>query len=394
METETNDGESGRTRVDELLARGQSLWLDTLSRSLMDSGDLARLIRFSGIRGITTNPSIFQKAITGSADYDDEIADLVEKGFPSDDILRILMVADVQRACELFLPVYRSSGGLDGFVSIEVIPRLAHRTGDSIEEALRLRAMIDRPNLLVKIPGTEEGIPAIRSLVGAGISVNVTLLFSPQSYRRSAQAYIEGLEAWVAKGRDPSRVAGVASLFVSRLDTEVDRRLERIRSESEDPSLSRKAGELRGKAGIANAQVVYQLFEDLFGDLPFAPLEKIGARVQRPLWVSTGTKNPDYSDVLYVERLVGADTVNTLPLPTFRAFLNHGRVERTIDRYKYDLQLDHPQSVFGQLAFLGVNLDEIYEQLLKEGIEGFDASWEQLASSLEGKADALKGSPK
>lgn len=391
MIDEANGGESARAKVDELLARGQSLWLDTLSRHLMDSGELSRLMKIFGIRGITTNPTIFEKAISGSADYDGEIAELLERDLPPEDILRSLMVTDVQRACDLFLPVFRSSGGQDGFVSIEVHPGLAHRTGDSVEEALRLRAMIDRPNLLVKIPGTPEGISAIRPLVGAGLSVNVTLLFSPELYRRSALAYIEGLEIWVAKGRDASGINGVASIFVSRVDTAVDARLERIRADASDPALSRKAAELRGKAGIANAQAVYQIFEDLFGDRSFASLAKRGARVQRPLWASTGTKNPDYPDVLYVERLIGADTVNTLPLATFRAFLDHGRIERSIDRYKYDLRADNPQSVFGQLAFLGIDLEEIYDELLRDGIAGFDRSWGQLVSSLGRKAEEMKG---
>ena len=394
MEEEAKVGESGRSKVDELLARGQSLWLDTLSRNLMDSGELSRLIKISGIRGITTNPTIFEKAISGSADYDREIAELLEQDLPPEDVLRFLMVGDVQRACDLFLPVFRSSGGQDGFVSIEVHPGLAHRTGDSIGEALRLRSMIDRPNLLVKIPGTEEGISAIRSLVGVGISVNVTLLFSPELYRRSALAYIEGLESWVSKGRDASRINGVASLFVSRVDTVVDARLERIMGGSMDAGLSQKAAELRGKAGIANAQVVYQLFEELFGERAFAALANRGARVQRPLWASTGTKNPDYSDVLYVERLIGADTVNTLPLATFRDFLDHGRVERSIDRYKFDLRSDHPQSVFGQLSFLGIGLEEIYSELLRDGIAGFDRSWKQLVSSLGRKAEEMKETKK
>ncbi len=391
MDTEASEGGSGRAKVDELLARGQSLWLDTLSRALMDSGELSSLINDYGIRGITTNPTIFEKAISGSADYDGEIAELLERNFHPDEILRRLMVEDVQRACDLFLPLFRSSGRMDGFVSIEVHPGLAHRSGDSVGEALRLHSMIDRPNLLVKIPGTEEGISAIKNLVGEGISVNVTLLFSPELYRRSALAYIEGLESWMGKGGNPSEITGVASLFVSRIDTAVDSRLERIRAESDDPSLSRKAAEIRGKAGIANAQLVYQLFEDLFGDIPFSSLAKRGANPQRPLWASTGTKNPDYSDVLYIERLIGADTVNTLPLSTFRAFLDHGKVERSIDRYRFDLRADHPQSVFGQLAFLGINLEDIYKDLLREGIASFDLSWTNLVSSFGRKAEEIKG---
>ena len=394
MDTEAVEGGSGRAKVDELLARGQSLWHDTLSRALMESGELSGLINDFGIRGITTNPAIFEKAISGSPDYDNEIVQLLGRNFQPEEILRKLMVEDVQRACDLFLPLFRSSGRTDGFVSIEVHPGLAHLSGDSVEEALRLRAVIDRPNLLVKIPGTEEGMTAIRDLISEGVSVNVTLLFSPESYRRSAQAYIEGLESWVGKGKNPAEVTGVASLFVSRIDTAVDRRLERIRVESDDQALSRKAAEIRGKAGIANAQVVYQLFCDIFGDMPFSRLAKRGANLQRPLWASTGTKNPEYSDVLYVEGLIGADTVNTLPLPTFRAFLDHGKVERSIDRYWFDLRADPPQSVFGQLAFLGMDLEEVYRELLREGISGFNQSWTNLVSSLGQKAEKIRRVPK
>ncbi len=390
MDAEAVEGGSGRAKVDELLARGQSLWLDTLSRELMETGELSRLINDFGIRGITTNPAIFEKAISGSPDYDNEIVQLLGRNFHPEDILRRLMVEDVQRGCDLFLPLFRSSGRTDGFVSIEVHPGLAHRSEDSVEEALRLRSMIDRPNLLVKIPGTEEGMTAIRQLISEGVSVNVTLLFSPESYRRSAQAYIEGLESWVGKGKNPADVTGVASLFVSRLDTAVDRRLERIQIESNDPALSRKASEVRGKAGIANAQVVYQLFSDIFGGMPFSSLAKRGANLQRLLWASTGTKNSEYSDVLYVERLIGTDTVNTLPLQTFRAFLDHGKVERSIDRYSFDLRVDHPQSVFGQLAFLGINLEEIYRELIREGISSFHQSWTNLVSSIEQKAEKIR----
>lgn len=373
-------------KVTALLAEGQSLWLDTLSRPLMNSGELAQLIHSVGIRGITSNPAIFEKAVSGSHDYDAEIRQLAGKGSPPEEILCHLMTEDVRRACDLFLPVFRSTDGKDGFVSIEVSPLLADRTEDSVEEARRLHKMVDRPNLFIKIPGTEAGFPAIRELVSEGISVNVTLLFSPEAYRKSALAYIEGLASFVSKGKDPSRVTSVASLFVSRLDTLIDRELDEIRQSDVSPLLSERARTLRGKAGIANARIVYQIFREIFAREDFARQAARGARIQRPLWASTGTKDPAYPDVLYIDNLIGPDTVNTLPLQTLYAFLDHGTVRRSIDTPSSLAEQESPQSVLDKISCLGISVEGACSRLLQEGISGFDASYKNLLSLIEQKS--------
>ncbi len=376
--------------VADLLKEGQSIWLDTISRHLMDSGELTELICSVGIRGITSNPTIFEKAINGSMDYDAEIARLARENHSATDIIRFLMVEDVRRACDFFRPVYDDSRFGDGYVSIEVNPLLAHDTKESVEEARKLHQMVDRPNLLVKIPGTPEGIPAIRQLISEGISINVTLLFSPDAYRQAANAYIDGLREYVANGRNPSRIHSVASLFISRLDTLVDRLLAEIAATSSDPTMVRKAGELAGKAGIANTQIIHDIFGELFGSPSFRGLAEKGAKVQRPLWASTGTKNPKYSDILYVQELIGPDTVNTVPAETLRAFADHGKAVRTIDRYKKDKSLPNPYTVLEQLQTLGISLESAYNQLIREGVEAFNKSFESLRESTEKKIAAIR----
>ena len=378
-------------RIADLLREGQSLWLDSISRHLMDSGELDRLINETGVRGITSNPTIFEKAINGSSDYDTDIVSLSAQGLSASDIIRTLMVRDVQRACDFFRPVYESSKTLDGFVSIEVTPLLAHETEASISEARTLHRMVDRPNLLIKIPGTPEGIPAIRQLISEGISVNVTLLFSPEAYRQSAQAYIDGLTAYRGAGNDPSRVRSVASLFISRLDTLIDKKLDALSSGSSDPSVSKKAKDLRGKAGIANTRIVYELFGSLFSSSDFKALAKAGASVQRPLWASTGTKDPAYPDTLYVDNLIGPDTVNTVPLETLRAFADHGTVARTIDRFAKGAPLEDPHRILDALASLGISLEAAYNQLITEGVQSFNKSFESLIESTERKIASKKG---
>ncbi|MGC8500323.1 MAG: transaldolase [Leptospirillia bacterium] len=378
-------------RIADLLREGQSLWLDSISRHLMDSGELDRLIGQVGVRGITSNPTIFEKAINGSSDYDTDIVRLAAEGQSPTDIIRRLMVDDVRRACDFFRPVYESSKTLDGFVSIEVNPLLAHETAASVAEARTLHRMVDRPNLLVKIPGTDEGIPAIRQLISEGISVNVTLLFSPEAYKKSARAYIEGLETYAAGGGDPSRIRSVASLFISRLDTLIDKKLSEIDSGATDPALARKARELMGKAGIANTRIVYELFGDLFSPSAFGSLSRKGAVVQRPLWASTGTKNPAYPDTLYVDNLIGPDTVNTVPGETLQAFADHGTVARTIDKYPPSGG-ENPHAILDGLATLGLSLEAAYNQLITEGVAAFNKSFESLLESTSRKIAAKKGS--
>ena len=376
--------------VADLLKEGQSVWLDTISRHLMDSGELAELIGSVGIRGITSNPTIFEKAINGSADYDAEITRLARENHSPTEIIRLLMVEDVRRACDFFRPIYDTSSFADGYVSIEVNPLLAHDTEESVVEARTLHQMVDRPNLLVKIPGTPEGIPAIRQLISEGISINVTLLFSPDAYRKAAMAYIAGLRDYVSKGHNPARVHSVASLFISRLDTLVDRKLEEIAASATDPTLAKKAAGLLGMAGIANTQIVYENFEKLFDKETFGDLASHGARVQRPLWASTGTKNPKYSDVLYVQNLIGPDTVNTVPAETLRAFADHGKAIRTIDRYREDRTLPNPHEILEKIQNIGISLEAAYNQLIREGVEAFNKSFESLLASTEKKIASIR----
>jgi transaldolase/glucose-6-phosphate isomerase len=372
-------------RIADLLPLGQSIWLDSISRHLMDSGDLTELIESVGVRGITSNPTIFEKAINGSSDYDTAIAHLAAQGKSPADIIRILMVEDVQRACDAFQAVYEGSKGDDGYVSIEVNPLLAHKTEESVDEARRLHQMVNRPNLFIKIPGTPEGIPAIRTLIAEGISVNVTLLFSPDAYRQAAHAYISGIEEWIGKGKDPAPVRSVASLFISRLDTLIDKQLEVIVGKMNDPNKASAARELMGKAGVANTQVVYETFRDLFHSPSFSRLEKSGARLQRPLWASTGTKNPKYPDVLYIDNLIGPNTVNTVPMETLRAFLDHGTVANTLERYKTDSRFPQPHDILDRVAKVGIPLEGAYAQLISEGVSAFNRSFESLIESIEKK---------
>ncbi len=376
--------------VADLLKEGQSIWLDTISRHLMNSGELTELITAVGVRGITSNPTIFEKAINGSSDYDGEILQLAKEDQSPTDIIRRLMVEDVKKACDFFRPVYDSSDFGDGFVSIEVNPLLAHNTDESVEEARRLHRMVDRPNLLVKIPGTPEGIPAIRTLISEGISINVTLLFSPDAYRDAAMAYIDGLREALSRGHNPARLHSVASLFISRLDTLIDRQLGEIAAQSTDKAVINHATALLGKAGIANTQIVYEHFGDLFEKGPFRELTRKGARVQRPLWASTGTKNPKYSDILYVQELIGPNTVNTVPSETLRAFADHGKATRTIDRYKSDKSFSNPHDVLESLQNIGLSLEAAYAQLIREGVGAFNKSFETLRESTEKKIAAVK----
>ncbi|HEU4342706.1 MAG TPA: transaldolase, partial [Candidatus Binatia bacterium] len=300
----------------ELQAQGQSIWLDTISRSLLRSGELKRLVEEDGLRGVTSNPTIFEKAIGGSADYDDALREILKKDLqtPVGQLYEPLAIADIQTAADVLRPVYEETGGADGYVSFEVSPHLARDTPGTIAEAKRLKAAVDRPNVMIKVPATPQGIPAIEELIAGGVNVNVTLMFSMRHYEAVAQAYIKGLE----RCAEPGQVASVASFFVSRVDTMVDRALESLGTP--------EARYLLGKIAIANSKIVYQRFREIFHGEGFVALRQRGARVQRPLWASTGTKNPAYSDILYVENLIGADTVNTLPFETLSAFRDHGRV--------------------------------------------------------------------
>lgn len=367
----------------ELLKRltveqGQSPWLDNLTRGYLDSGRLLELID-SGIRGLTSNPTIFQKAIQGSSDYDHQFVSLVAAGGTALDQYWELVLSDIARALDVFEPVHRDSGGLDGFVSVEVDPSLAHDTAGTEEAARALHQRLDRSNLMVKIPGTREGIPAIRQMIAEGRSINVTLIFSLERHQSVMDAYIDGLEQYAADSpeADLSSVASVASFFISRVDTEIDRRLESIGTSD--------ALELRGRAAVAQAKLAYEQFRTTFSGPRWEALAARGARVQRPLWASTSTKNPEYPDTLYVDQLIGPDTVNTLPDATVVAFSDHGTVSRTIDR-----GLDDARFVWDSLGRVGIDVGDVASLLEREGVASFRASFDDLLSALESKAASLR----
>jgi transaldolase len=356
--------------------QGQSAWLDNLKRDYITSGRLVA-IRDEGVRGLTSNPSIFQKAIQDSSDYDEQFAELRAAGVTIAEAYWEMVVRDIHSACDVFSKVHDHSDGVDGYVSVEVDPGLAH-DGPGTESAARdLHERIDRRNLMVKIPGTEQGLAPIEQMIAEGRSINVTLIFSLDRYSTVMESYLAGLERL---GEDPdadlSVVASVASFFISRVDSEVDRRLESIGS---DEALA-----LRGKAAVAQAKLAYQLFLETFSGPRWDALARRGARVQRPLWASTSTKNPAYPDTLYVDELIGPDSVNTLPDNTLAAFADHGTLARTIDA-----DVDAARAVWNDLAAVGVDMDDVADQLEREGVSSFQKSFDELIAALTAKSDTL-----
>jgi transaldolase len=371
-------------RIEALLNEGQSVWLDDISRQMLQSGQLQRQIEQEGIRGVTSNPTIFEKAIAAGTAYDDRIAALIRQGANAGDIFEAVAVEDIANACDLFRPLYDATNGGDGFVSIEVAPQFARDTEGTLREVRRLWGSVDRPNLLVKIPGTAEGAPAIRTALAEGININITLLFSIFNYERVARAYVEALEERLNRGRSVDRIASVASFFVSRVDTLVDTTLDAKIADTDDAGTKQRLTGLKGKVAVANAKLAYAKFQDIFGGQDFARLREAGAKVQRPLCASTGTKNPAYSDVLYVETLIGPDTVNTMPGKTIEAFLDHGEVRRTVDE-----GVDESHEIMVTLAAHGIELDDLTAQLEEEGIASFQKSFDALLAGVEGKRAAL-----
>lgn len=359
----------------------QSVWQDDISRALLANGALQQAID-TGVRGVTSNPSIFQKAIAGSDAYDKDIQAQLGEGKSAAEIFQTVAVKDIQDACDLFRPIFDESNGTDGFVSIEVLPSLARDTQGTMDNARVLWAAVDRPNVMIKVPGTEEGVPAIRTLVAEGVNINITLLFSLQNYERVAVAYIEAQEERLAKGLPVTGIASVASFFVSRVDTLADKQLDAVIAAGGDKA--DLAASLKGKVAVANAQLAYETFLNLFKGERFAPLAAAGAQVQRPLWASTGTKNKAYSDVLYVDTLIGPETVNTAPVATIEAFLDHGVVTRTVDA---DFAAAH--AVLDNLHTVGLSIDQITSQLEDEGIATFITSYDGLLADVEAKRDAL-----
>ncbi len=361
------------TKLQQLCAEhGQSPWLDNLTRGYLTGGELARMVE-SGIRGVTSNPTIFQKAIAGHADYDEQFRTLARDHESVQDAYWDLVTDDVARALELLRPVHEESGGEDGFVSIELAPALAADTDGSVAAARYLHERIDRPNLFVKIPATAEGVPAVRQMIAEGRNINITLIFSLTRYDEVIEAYLAGLEACPG---DLSKVRSVASFFVSRVDTEVDRRLEAIGT---DAALA-----LRGKAAVAQAKLAYDLFRSRFSGPRWEALAARGANLQRPLWASTSTKNPAYHDTLYVDELIGPDTVNTMPEATIAAFEDHGTLARTVDR---DVEAAH--QVMEDLATIGVEMAEVSRTLEHEGVAAFAKSFDELVTTLAEKAADL-----
>ncbi len=360
-----------------LSAAGVSVWLDDLSRDRLMTGNLQELIDTKCVVGVTTNPSIFQAALSKGHAYDAQVAELADRGADVDATIRTVTTDDVREACDVLAPQYRSSEGVDGRVSIEVDPRLAHDTDKTILQAIELWKIVDRPNLLIKIPATLAGLPAITAVIGEGISVNVTLIFSVERHRAVMDAYLAGLEAAKEAGHDVSKIHSVASFFVSRVDTEIDKRLEAIGS---DEALA-----LRGQAGVANARLAYGAYEEVFvGGARFEALKGDGARVQRPLWASTGVKNPEYSDTLYVTELVAPKTVNTMPEKTIDAVADHG----VISGDTVTGTAGAAQEVFDKLAAAGIDLPDVFKVLEDEGVEKFEKSWLELLEATQGQLDA------
>ncbi len=371
------------TKLHELFdQQGQSPWIDNLKRSFLTSGRLAELVNL-GVRGVTSNPTIFAKAIEGGEDYDDQFRSLMRR-MSVDDAYWELVIDDITNALAVLRPTYDASGGTDGFVSLEVAPALAHDTNASIEAARTLHGRIETPNLFVKIPATAEGVPAIRQMISEGRSINVTLIFSLERYDAVIEAYLSGLERLAAtEGADLSRVASVASFFVSRVDTEVDRRLE-AQADQAGGAQAESALSLRGKAAVAQARLAYQLFQQRFSGARWEALAAKGAHVQRPLWASTSTKNPDYADLVYVDNLIGPDTVNTMPDATLQDFLDHGVVARSVDT-----AFSEAKQVLDDLAQLGIDIADVSRRLEDEGVASFTKSFDELLQQLTEKANAL-----
>lgn len=367
--------------IGELKKNGQSIWYDNIERKLLNDGTLAGMVERGEIRGITSNPSIFNNAISNSNDYDQEIESLTKKGLSREDVYEQLAVRDIQRAADMFLPLYQETSGGDGYVSLEVSPFLAHETEKTIQDAKKLWKMVNRPNLMVKIPATIEGLPAITEAIAAGINVNVTLIFSITRYHAVMEAYLAGLEKRIQAGKEIEGIASVASFFISRIDAKVDNQLTDLLQEASDPE-QKIINDLFGKAALASGKLAFDAYERIFGEGAdrFAGLVQSGANKQRALWASTSTKNPQYPDTMYVDELIGPDTVNTVPPKTLVAFFDHGKVERSVDR-----QVDEARLVFENLAKVGVDMDQIAEELEKEGVNSFAAAFTSLLDSLQAR---------
>jgi transaldolase len=369
-------------RLHRLRDAGQSIWLDFIERALLRDADLERRIRDDAITGMTSNPTIFEKALAEGTDYDEQLRTIAGR-LTAPELFEAVSTTDVRDACDAFRPTYDATSGADGYVSIEVSPGAANDAGATVDEAHRLWKTVDRPNLMVKVPGTLEGAKAVRRLIADGVNVNITLLFAIEAHARVVDAYMAGLEDRVNAGRPIAGLASVASFFVSRVDTEVDKRLDALLPELAGTDRERAAA-LRGKAAIANAKLAYRLFSREFATPRWAALRAAGGRLQRPLWASTSTKNPAYRDVMYVEGLIGPNTVNTMPPATIDAFRDHGEVARTVDT-----AVDEAERVIAELERLGIAMREVTDKLLVDGVASFQKSYDSLIAGLERKSRTL-----
>lgn len=368
----------------ELGRAGQSVWYDQMERALLSTGKLAQMIEEDDLRGLTSNPTIFEKAIGGSEDYHDALEEGARGGADADAIYEALVLDDIGGAADVFRPVYEKTDGADGFVSLEVSPLLAHDAPETVDQAKRLFAALGRENVMIKVPATEQGIPAIEELIAEGINVNVTLIFSREVYREVMEAYIRGLERRALGGEPIDRVQSVASFFVSRIDTKADAALRKKIDETTDSAERAALESLLGTVAIANAKLAYQRFLATFSGPRWQALQSKGARVQRPLWASTGTKDPAYSDILYIESLIGPDTVNTIPPKTYEAFKDHGTVRATLTEGAAEAR-----AALDRLENAGISLDQITDQLTREGVKSFSDSFESLMRTIEARRAAI-----
>lgn len=370
------------SRLAKLHEEGQSIWLDNIDRAMLHDGELEKRILEDSLTGMTSNPTIFEKALAEGSEYDEQLAG-AEQGLSGHDLFELVETTDVQRACDLFAGVYSSTRGDDGYVSIEVSPGVANEAAATVEEAKRLWATVDRPNVMVKVPGTDEGALAVRELIAAGINVNITLLFSTDAHDRVIDAYMSGLEDRIAAGNPVDHVFSVASFFVSRVDTEVDKRLDAL-IKSANPQDRDRLRMLKGRAAVANAKLAYRLFRRRFGEERWTALERAGARLQKPLWASTGVKNPAYRDVMYVEDLIGPDSVNTMPPALIDAFRDHGDVQRTVDK-----RLGAAEGLLREIEAVGISMRDVTDKLLVDGLASFQKSFDSLTAGIERKMSQL-----
>ncbi|MGD2163607.1 MAG: transaldolase [Anaerolineales bacterium] len=359
--------------IQKLAELGQSIWLDNIHRKMLESGELKGLTEL-GVLGVTSNPSIFEKAIAGSADYDEQLKMLTQEDASTNEIYEALVLRDIGMAADILRPVYERTDGLDGYVSLEVSPELANETKQTVEEAKRFFDLLRRPNIMIKVPATDAGIPAIEELIAAGVNINVTLIFAISNYEKVAGAYIQGLERALQEGKDIHRIASVASFFVSRVDTAVDAALDQIDNHA-----------LQGELAVANAKLAYRRFNEIFSGSDWDRLASAGARVQRPLWASTSTKNPAYSDILYVAELIGSSTVNTVPPSTLESFLDHGNAVLTLET-----NVDQAREQLEQVRSLGIDFGAITSKLQHDGVEAFAKSYRNLIAAIDEKCKQMK----